>query len=704
MALKEDGTVVSWGGCNVPAGLSDVADISAGMSFSAALTKDGKVIAWGDNSRGECNLPASLNEAGNVGDIQCGSYHTLALKADGTVLAWGYNGYGQCDVPAGLNHVVAIAAGYYHSIALKDDGSLVIWGKVGNYGKDINLNLQYVKAIAATSAGAVAVKWDGSLAVWGSQYNDKYYGSIAGVSVPLILDKTVLAVSGSINGSGVVSHLLALYEDGTLGAWGNNDYNQCNVPVGLNLFADDVPYTGPAPDIPQTPADYAASIYARAAAKIDEVASGVAVLNMDGTVKVSYPGRDNYGLENVPSGLNNVKAIATAYFNAMALKEDGTVTVWGYDGDGQCQVPENVKDVTAIAVNNWSPYCLALMKDGTVAAWGGNYSGQCDVPAGLSGVTAIAAGYEHSLALKEDGTVAAWGANSGGQCDVPADLNNVARVYAGGSDYGFSLALKNDGTVAAWGDNSYGECDVPAGLSGVVDIALYRYTCVALKNNGTVVVWGENRSGVRNVPVGLHNVASVTVGQGGVFAVKADGTVVSWGQGDYKNLWANTTNVLTIKEFTIIFRDGTLKSFHPNYEKQMNEMMAELNVLSGHYFAIDVKLLNPADSQPITTVGNQGGYRVQASVANNYASPAPGLTLIQVRGGSGATSTGGGRVLGCVGLAGEIPVSGSIVSSDFTMPPGVSGPAYVDVFVWDGWDTMVPRAKAKQDLSFSVTQ
>jgi len=75
-----------------------------------------------------------------------------------------------------------------------------------------------------------------------------------------------------------------------------------------------------------------------------------------------------------------------------------------------------------------------------------------------------------------------------------------------------------------------------------------------------------------------------------------------------------------------------------------------------------------------------------------------------VRGGSGATSTGGGQVLGCVGISGEIPVAGSTVSSDFTMPSGAGGPAYVDVFVWDGWDTMVPRAEARQDLSFTVTE
>ena len=38
------------------------------------------------------------------------------------------------------------------------------------------------------------------------------------------------------------------------------------------------------------------------------------------------------------------------------------------------------------------------------------------------------------------------------------------------------------------------------------------------------------------------------------------------------------------------------------------------------------------------------------------------------------------------------------------MPAGLSGKAYEDVFVWDGWDTMAPRAKARQDMSFSVTE
>ena len=54
-------------------------------------------------------------------------------------------------------------------------------------------------------------------------------------------------------------------------------------------------------------------------------------------------------------------------------------------------------------------HSLALNRDGTVVAWGFDSDGQTDIPDGLSKVVSISGGIAHSLALREDGTVVAWG-------------------------------------------------------------------------------------------------------------------------------------------------------------------------------------------------------------------------------------------------------------------------------------------------------
>ncbi len=122
-ALTQGGTVVAWGGnsegqTTVPAGLSGVVAIAAGVDHTVALKQDGTVVAWGGNTFGQTTVPAGLS---GVVAIAAGQYHTVALKQDGTVVAWGWNDDGQTRVPAGLSGVVAIAAGDYHTVALKQD-------------------------------------------------------------------------------------------------------------------------------------------------------------------------------------------------------------------------------------------------------------------------------------------------------------------------------------------------------------------------------------------------------------------------------------------------------------------------------------------------------------------------------------------------------------------------------------------------------
>jgi hypothetical protein len=98
----------------IPAGLKDVAAISAGWYHVMALKRDGTVVAWGSNLSGETDVPAGLK---GVTAIAAGAAPSLALKSDGTVVAWGSSFLGPNTVPPGLTGVTAIAAGSLHSLA-----------------------------------------------------------------------------------------------------------------------------------------------------------------------------------------------------------------------------------------------------------------------------------------------------------------------------------------------------------------------------------------------------------------------------------------------------------------------------------------------------------------------------------------------------------------------------------------------------------
>ena len=223
----------------------------------------------------------------------------------------------------------------------------------------------------------------------------------------------------------------------------------------------------------------------------------------------------------VPPGLTNVTAVAGGYNHALALKSDGKVVAWGWNGNGLTNVPTSASNVVAIyAGGNGSGYSLALRNDGKVVGWGfSGYSGEI-VPANLSNVIAIA---DH-LALKADGTVVSWGGNLGGAFAAPPSLGTVISMAN-------DLALKPDGTVVSW--DSYGniQSNTPVGLARVVAIARGSGHSLALRADGQVVAWGNNTYGQTNVPIGLSNVVFIAAGGSHSLAIKSDGAVVAWGAG-----------------------------------------------------------------------------------------------------------------------------------------------------------------------------
>jgi len=311
--------------------------------------------------------------------------------------------------------------------------------------------------LSAGSNHALVLKADGTVAAWG--LND-YYGQS---TVPA-------GLSGVVQVSAGYNHSVAVKSNGTIVGWGDNYYQQhSGYPLNLDTWQPGVSLI--------FPRDLITDAKAAAAGGFMTV-----VLRANGTVTVLGNSTHTNTL-NVPAGLSNVTAVAAGQYHAVALKSNGTVVAWG-------------------------------SKPSLNSAWGSQLAqdcGQATVPAGLSGVVAIAAGCNHTLALKSDGTVVAWGNNAQGQCTVPTDLSGVIAISAG---FDTSYAIKAGGTVVGWGNAS--NKVVPTNVAGIAALAQGNQHALAIKTDGTVAAW--NAPGVVPSPltgVGNFNFSYSYAGRAG---------------------------------------------------------------------------------------------------------------------------------------------------------------------------------------------
>jgi hypothetical protein len=90
--------------------------VAAGGYFSLGLKDDSSIVAWGDTTYGQCEVP--LPNTGFV-SVAGGELHSLGLKGDGSIVAWGDTTYGQCDVPLPNTGYAGVAAGSFHSLGLR---------------------------------------------------------------------------------------------------------------------------------------------------------------------------------------------------------------------------------------------------------------------------------------------------------------------------------------------------------------------------------------------------------------------------------------------------------------------------------------------------------------------------------------------------------------------------------------------------------
>ena len=573
LALKADGALWGWGynsdynsyplgrmsGTNIPKpicadeectqSLDNIIDIVASGSSSFALTAEGRVLSFGDNTFAQLgraktasilapkpvcmqeNAEGCIVEMDQVKAIAANTRVGFAVRGDARVLwSWG-NKLNESLMGTTLGHPQAGMA----PVCLE---------KIDNSGCSVQLD--HVVDVAAAEDWAMALLEDGRVVAWGYNFytgtgvgNSEYATSVAPVcieynvnanscSVPLT-DAVAISAGGE---TGLVRR-----KDGTVWAWGINTYGelgdsstqwrQLPTPVCAVLDADGVTCLQVLTDSVAIAAGERHSLFLREGGAL--LASGS---NQDAQLGVGVVGKKSLPV-SIPSS-SEWQAVWANSETTFARKADGSVWSWGQNFSGM------------LGHNNGNK----AAEPGRVCAFRNALTGLCSTY--LGAITDLSLGFSHALSVQAtpfpgpppviryyvrgwgDGSLGKLGNGSAAQSEDMTSvctnaacssylfgLNaNLVKVAAG--DF-HSIALV-DGTVWSWGLNVSGElgrvtpdnfqtyaqpvCQVydlntncTSTLNNALDVAVGASASFALVqdpndvNNRWVYAWGYNATG-----------------------------------------------------------------------------------------------------------------------------------------------------------------------------------------------------------------
>ena len=431
----------------------------------------------------------------------------------------------------------------YATISLRANGDIYTWGdnRNGVLGQGdtrlrkiptrINATHKW-KDIALGNFHALAISEDGTLWAWGNEQTTNYY---AGTITPL-LSTTPFMISAQTDwlkveaGNGVS---FALKKDGTLWSWGTT----LNGTLGLGLNDGSYPFI--------------TRIGTKLWKDISVTARSCLALRSDGTLWAW--GENDYGQVGLGDDSNTSdiltpsqvgvdadwRTIGLGYKSAYAIKQDGTLWSWGSNEQGQ------LGNLTKDSLVHATPRLVDANR-----SWEKIYPGVNKV-----------------FATQNDGTVWVWGSNVKDTFAIENATNlSTAPLKVGFENITFISAkselhthiVDQNGSVWAIGSNDYAELGINNTLTRTLLTPLDRNTfwntlatgyafTVGITMNGDLYAWGLNdksqlgdgRIEAKGKPERINSASTwleVSAGEDFAFAKKDDGTLWGWGDNSFGQL------------------------------------------------------------------------------------------------------------------------------------------------------------------------